>query len=79
MHTEQSGHSRLMLYDSLWSPLSHGKGKKQLLKALAEHSGTAFTPRVTLPREYSLYVLHPFRPEAPHRHDEAASRTQVIS
>ncbi|GFV94694.1 hypothetical protein TNCV_3864171 [Trichonephila clavipes] len=44
--------------------------------ALAEHSGTAFTPRVTLPGENSPDVFHPFHPGTPPRHDEAARCTR---
>ncbi|GFX30810.1 RNase H domain-containing protein [Trichonephila clavipes] len=43
--------------------------------ALAEHSGTTFTLRVTLPGEYSPDVLHPFRPGAPLLHDEVTCMT----
>ncbi|GFY26276.1 RNase H domain-containing protein [Trichonephila clavipes] len=47
-------------------------------QALAEHSGTAFTPRGTLPGEYSPDVLHPFRPGTPPRHDETACRKKRV-
>ncbi|GFS75127.1 transcription initiation factor TFIID subunit 12 [Trichonephila clavipes] len=42
----------------------------------------AFTPRVTLPGEYSSAVLRPFHPVTPSRHDETntqASGTETLS